>query len=356
MTKAQSLRLLYEAHDFPIFQNRMYPTPAEARACAKGDIRLVEDLETGLVYNVAFRPELMQYDVHYQNEQAVSPSFHAHLEEVAEIVESTLGRTRIVEVGCGKAYFLEMLLAKGFDVTGFDPTYEGDNPRVVKQYFRRDHGIQANGLVLRHVLEHVQDPVGFLMALKEANGGGGKIYIEVPSFDWICDHRAWFDVFYEHVNYFRLSDFRRMFGNIDEGGYLFGEQYLCVVADLATLHVPVFDPTDSVDFPTDFTRSLIARSQIPEQREAAIWGGASKGVIFALLRERIGSPVPVVIDVNPAKQEKYLPGTGLRVQSPAEALSILPPGATIFVMNSNYLAEIKHMSKNAYCYIDVDHD
>ena len=364
MTKAQSVRLLYEADAFPIFQNRMYPTAAEARDCPKGDIRLVEDLVTGLVYNAAFRPELMQYDAHYQNEQAVSPLFRAHLEEVAGIIESTMGRTKIVEVGCGKAFFLEMLLARGFDVTGFDPTYEGDNRRIVKQYFRQGHGIQANGLVLRHVLEHIEDPLAFLLALKEANGGGGKIYIEVPSFDWICDHRAWFDIFYEHANYFRLSDFRRMFAKIDTCGDLFGKQYLYVVADLASLGMPVLAQNDRVSFPTDFTRSLASRAQSPEPRaqspepraQAAIWGGASKGVIFALLRERIGAPVSIVIDVNPAKQGQYLPGTGLRVHSPTDALPQLPVGATIFVMNSNYLDEIKHMSNNAYCYVGVDHD
>lgn len=64
----------------------------------------------------------------------------------------------------------------------------------------------------------------------------------------------------------------------------------------------------------------------------------------------------MVIDVNPAKQGQYLPGTGLRVQSPAEALPNLPTGSTIFVMNSNYLDEIKQMSNNTYHYIGIDRD
>ena len=354
MTSTRSQHLLYEADAFPVFQNRMYLTAAEARDCPKGDIRLVEDRETGLVYNAAFQPEQMQYDEQYQNEQAYSPMFRSHLEEVAGIVESIIGCTSIVEVGCGKAYFLEMLLAKGFDVTGFDPTYEGHNPRVVKKNFGQGNGIQAKGLVLRHVLEHIHNPVAFLLALKEANGGGGKLYIEVPNFDWICTRRAWFDIFYEHVNYFRLSDFHRIFSNIYSCGYLFGEQYIFVVANLESLQAPKFDLADRVIFPSNFMRKVNSYGQNPGL--AAIWGGASKGVIFALLRERIGAPVSVVIDVNPAKQGQYMPGTGLRVQSPAEALPKLPAGSKIFVMNSNYLSEIKQMSNNAYCYVGVDHD
>src|SRR3546814_9608010 len=62
-----------------------------------------------------------------------------------------------------------------------------------------------------------------------------QIYIEVPCFDWIVEHSAWFDVFYEHVNYFRLADLRAMFGTVHEAGHLFGGQYLYIVADLSTL-------------------------------------------------------------------------------------------------------------------------
>ena len=36
-----------------------------------------------------------------------------------------------MEIGCGKAYFMDMLLNKGVDVIGFDPTYEGESTRVI---------------------------------------------------------------------------------------------------------------------------------------------------------------------------------------------------------------------------------
>jgi hypothetical protein len=347
-------RNLYQVDQLPIFQNRMYDTQADAKGCPRGDVRLVENLQTGLVYNQAFKPELMVYDERYQNEQAVSPVFLGHLNHVAQIIERTIGRHAIIEVGCGKGFFLEMMLAKGIDAVGYDPIYEGSNPKIIHQRFTPDLGIKADGIILRHVLEHIQDPVGFLFSLKMANGGGGKIYIEVPCFEWICRRRAWFDIYYEHVNYFRLSDFHRMFGVIHESGKLFDEQYLYVVADLSSLRSPAYDSMDPVNFPGDFLQSLEHRTQNTER--TAIWGGASKGVIFALLKERAGTPVNIVIDLNPAKQGKYLPATGLRVQSPQEALDQLPRGAAVFVMNSNYLSEIREMSSNAFIYRGVDHE
>lgn len=349
----QNSHELYRVEQLPIFQNRMYDSVQEARSCPRGNVRLIQDYATGLISNADFRSELMVYDARYQNEQAVSPRFRAHLNSVAKIVERTIGRSGLVEVGCGKGYFLEILSEGGFDITGFDPTYEGESPRVKRHYFEPGVGITAQALILRHVLEHIQNPLQFLQNLRMANGGTGLIYIEVPCFDWICEHRAWFDIFYEHANYFRLVDFKRMFGRIIESGRIFSGQYLYVVADLASLKTPQFSGTDSLVFPGDFLRNLAGDAT---GGISAVWGGASKGVIFSVLRERLGHPVELVIDINPAKQGKFLPATGLKVLSPDEGLARLPIGSTIHVMNSNYLEEIKQMSNNAYHYVSVDHD
>lgn len=348
-------KILYRQAALPIFQNRMYATEADAKSCQKGDICLVEDLQTGLVYNAAFDASQMIYDSHYQNEQGISPKFKTHLEQVAGIITRNMGTTALVEVGCGKGLFLEMLLERGVDVMGFDPAYEGSNPRVVREYFGPGVNIRAQSLILRHVLEHILNPCAFLAQLRDANGGGGLVYIEVPCFEWICGHRAWFDVFYEHVNYFRISDFHRMFGRVLESGRIFGGQYLFIVADLATLRDPVLSEGHRAVLPEDFTRG-IDHPLGEKDTKAAIWGGASKGVIFALLKERMGTPIATVIDINPAKQGKYLPGTGLLVQSLEQAMKHLAPASSIYVMNSNYLEEIVAMSNNAFNYIAVDRE
>jgi hypothetical protein len=353
MRSRDATRLLYEQRGVPVLQNRVYDSVEDARASPSGDVMLVEDLNTGLVRNAAFDPSIISYDSAYQNEQALSPRFLHHLEQVAGIIIDSMGHQALVEVGCGKGFFLEMLARKGVDVIGFDPAYEGDNPRICREYFRQGVGIEAKGIFLRHVLEHIPDPFTFLDQLREANSGSGIIYIEVPCFGWICERRAWFDVFYEHVNYFRLSDFRRMFGTILSAGHIFGGQYIYVVADLSTLRKPSFDEDDRPSFPKNFAPRL----DLSEASETpvVIWGGSSKGVIFSLLGQRAGLSVKAVIDINPAKQGRYLALTGLRVYSPEEALTELEPSAKIYVMNSNYTAEIKDISGNKYNYIEIDH-
>lgn len=344
-------QLLYEQTDFPIFQNRMYDSVEEAQACPRGDIRLVQDGTSGLVRNAAFRSELMAYDDAYQNEQAHSPSFKAHLEDVAAIVENSLGTSDLVEVGCGKGYFLELLQSRGCSVTGFDPTYQGSNPSVERHYFDQGVAVSAQGIVLRHVLEHVEDPVGFLDGLRAANGGG-LIYIEVPCFDWILGNRAWFDIFYEHVNYFRLTDFSRMFGRVLAGGRLFGGQYLYVVAELSSLRGLSSSSVNRVNFPPDFLPGSVTGLHTGEQPKA-VWGAASKGVIYSLLRSRSGLPVEVLIDINPAKCGKFVAATGLRVLSPEEGTDLLASADAICVMNPNYLQEIRIMTSGRFNLVGV---
>lgn len=348
---------IFRAEKLPVLQNRMFNTAQEALNSPTGDIVLVQDMDTGLVFNAAFDPAKLEYDKSYQNEQACSNVFQSHLNAVTEIIHRNFDRCSLIEVGCGKGYFLDHLYAHGFEITGIDPAYEGGNPRVVKALFKRELGLSADGIILRHVLEHIPDPFAFLSSIADANGGKGIIYIEIPCFDWICHHKAWFDIFYEHVNYFRINDFHKMFGTVLESGHCFNGQYIYVVADLATLRKPCFDRLSIMDFPKDFLDDIHQVAAVARgNKRNAIWGGASKGVIFSIYMQRMGIGIDLVIDINPAKQGKYLACSGLCVMSPLQAMAVLQPKECIFVMNGNYLDEIVAQSGNQYQYYKVDHE
>ncbi|MDP3539060.1 MAG: class I SAM-dependent methyltransferase [Azonexus sp.] len=354
-----STREIFRAEKLPVLQNRMFPTQAAALASSLGDVVLVQDDRTGLIFNQAFDSSLLVYDQDYQNEQACSGVFKRHLDDVAAVVKKNFHGKSLIEVGCGKGYFLEHLKTLGFDITGIDPAYEGNSPNVVKAHFDSQLGLSADGIVLRHVLEHIPDPLSFLAEIASANGGKGAIYIEVPCFDWICVHRAWFDIFYEHVNYFRQQDFSRMFSRIYEIGHVFGGQYLYVLADLASLKMAVAEKRNRVEMPHDFLAGVdraVSLMGASNGRHNAIWGGASKGVIFSLYMQRAGLTIDEVIDINPAKQGRYLAGSGLKVSAPEDAFARLNTADNIFVMNSNYLNEIVAQSDNKFSYSTVDHE
>lgn len=345
---------IFRASGLPTLQNKTYETIAAARACSVGDVVLIQDKVSGIIHNAAFDPNIIQYDESYQNEQAHSPAFQSHIRDVTSIIRSHFHERRLVEVGCGKAFFLEHLLSQGFDVFGVDPAYEGINPRVSKSRFDASLGLQESAIVLRHVLEHIQHPIDFLESIRGANGGGGLIYIEVPCFDWISGQRAWFDIFYEHVNYFRLADFIKIFERILDSGYIFGGQYLYVVADLSSLVRLNHSNSPAFKLPQDFSQGIKqASSLINGSTMNVVWGGSSKGVIFSHYLQQVGAKLDFVVDINPAKHGRFLPSTGLQVLPPEEALSKLPKGANIFIMNNNYRAEITKTGGPDFNYISI---
>lgn len=337
--------ILFQRFQYPTLQNRLYRTAAEARECPTDDITLVQDPAWGIVHNASFDPSKAVYDLLYNNEQSASLVFQDHMRKVQSIVEKTMGRTALVEIGCGKGTFLEQLQEAEFDIAGYDPTYEGSNPRIERRIFSPAKGSSARGIILRHVLEHIQSPFAFLTEVAKSNGYHGLVYIEVPCFDWILRNNAWWDIFYEHVNYFRADDFRHLFGNILDIGHIFGGQYIYVVADLASIQSATDAPSPEPLIPD----ALTPRMQLDKKYSShVIWGAGSKGCIFAIAAERGGQRIAAAVDIHPAKHNLHLPVTGIRVMSPQEAIERLPVDSCIHVMNPNYIDEVKGIVSDRY--------
>ncbi len=352
-----SERELLRVEAIPIYQNRMYASAAAARACPRGEMVLVQDLASGLTYNRAFEAGRLVYDPSYQNEQGHSQAFQTHIGEVLELLGRHFQGKSVLEIGCGKGGFLELLRAAGHDARGIDPAYEGDSEHIVREHFAPGLGIRGDAIVMRHVLEHIPQPADFLEQVRIANGSGALIYIEVPCLDWIIEHHAWFDVFYEHVNYFRQADFLRLFERVVAAGTLFGGQYLYAIAELDSLRDPRLSPAPvaPVEMPADFFANLERCAQAARAHpNRAVWGAAAKGVMFSHHLQARGLAPALAIDINPAKQGHFLAGSGLPVVAPAAAFAQLGPAPAIFVMNSNYLAEIRAMGGPGPNYIAVD--
>lgn len=70
-------RRLYRIEGVPVLQNRVFNTAAEARECVRGNVTLVQDSMTGLVFNEEFEPGILHYDQNYNNEQSPKPGVPA---------------------------------------------------------------------------------------------------------------------------------------------------------------------------------------------------------------------------------------------------------------------------------------
>lgn len=63
------------------------------------------------------------------------------------------------------------------------------------------------------------------------------IIIEVPDWDWITKKQNFYDIVYEHVNYFSLNTFKNIFNGSFFSRKMFGGQYLFLIVKLSNLNL-----------------------------------------------------------------------------------------------------------------------
>ncbi|MBX7242073.1 MAG: methyltransferase domain-containing protein [Bacteroidia bacterium] len=341
---------VFKQKNVPVFQNKVYPTVEEAKMALVADVELVQSLRSGFVFNKIFNPDLMNYDINYQNEQSNSLFFQNHLKDVLRLLKTLgIGDKKVVEIGCGKGVFFEIMLEEGIDCTGFDPTYEGNNPRIIKEYFTEEYSdINADVIIMRHTLEHIPNPFSFVHTIAKANNYKGFLFVEVPTFDWIVEKNAFWDIFYEHCNYFTESSLGSMFEEALTG-HFFGGQYIYLWADLSKLRreIPemVINRKNNLNFDAEVERY---RALLSQNKTTAIWGAGAKGSTFLNLMDPEKKQVQYVIDINPLKQGKYIAHTGHPIYSPD--ILTEKPVENIIIMNENYWDEIKSRVGNINMY------
>jgi SAM-dependent methyltransferase len=310
-----------------------------------------------MLRNVAFDPELVRYSPGYENSLHFSPSFRSFAEDLARrlIARYDLRGKAIVDVGCGRGDFLALLCAgTGNRGVGYDPSYpralNGGNPRFVRGFYA---GEPADFICCRHVLEHVEDPRALLRSLAP----DATVYFEMPDGGYMLREAAIWDLIYEHPNHFTAPALRRLFEDAGYGvldlGSSFGGQYLYIEAARGRNgHPPGPSAADLAPHVSAFADAHRSKLRAWEERlgelsaagrTVAVWGAGSKGVSF-LNTVPGGDAVAHVVDLNPRKHGRYVPGTGQRIVAP-DALCGTNVDA-VLVMNRLYTDEIHRTLDN----------
>jgi SAM-dependent methyltransferase len=349
----------------PAHQNLLLASRQEAQQVTRGDLVMTVCQKCGFIFNSAFDGSKLAYGADYDNTQSHSPYFAGYMADLAKYLvgEEGVTNSRIVEVGCGKGVFLRLLVedpAYGNSGIGFDPSYIGPKTELGGQlhfeqrfYDEACAGIPADVVVCRHVIEHVPQPLELLGAVRRALGSAPspRIYFETPCVEWILRNRVIWDFFYEHCSLFTAFSLRTAFESaglaVQRVRHMFGGQYLWLLAGPSkNKSREIF--TNAGDIPKlcqQFARveeqlRVDWRARIVRLADAgkvAVWGAGAKGTTLVNLVDPENKLIDCLIDLNPNKQGKFVPGTGHPIIG-VETL-VRRGVRTAILMNPNYRQE-----------------
>lgn len=257
---------------------------------------------------------------------------------------------RVIEVGCGDGNYLDHLRASGATVTGNEPSTPFRALALERGHEVLDGYVGAStpvpggpydAFVTRQVLEHVPDPHDFLAGITASLVPGAVGLVEVPCVEQTLRHQRFFDFFPDHLNYFTKGVLARLLEQqgfevlgLEEG--MDGEFTVAFVRWNPV--VPLARMQSSLDRTTRALQEFAADEHRAARRVAA-WGAGGKG-IASLTAARLTS-LAYVVDSDPHKQGKRLPGVGLRVVAPSTLHT--DPVDSIVVTALAYRDEIAHL-------------
>lgn len=343
-------------------------TKEQAVSYPKGKLTLAFCDSCGFIFNPDFDPALVDYSQSYESSQAFSPKFNEFAERLAKslVDEYGLANKTCVEIGCGGGDFLQQVELQGIKAgIGVDPAADPDhrvenatrNLSFIREFFGEEHGsLSPDFVCCRHTLEHVPDPADFVRTVRRSLGADSSVpvFFEVPDTLRVLKEAAFWDVYYEHCSYFTPESLAALFereGFTDVRTELdFDDQYLL-------LHCRPTDHNGESQVSREYVRQLSEEVEefsekyrnhiagwstfLAEAKDAGktvvVWGGGSKGVAFVNSVPG-GELIDFIVDINPAKQDKFAAGTGHRIVGPEQLRDAIPD--VVLVMNPIYVDEI----------------
>lgn len=316
------------------------------------------------------------FDAEYAYFSSYSSSWLAHAQAYVEamVQRFALGpHSRVVEIAANDGYLLQYVAARGIPCLGVEPTAStaaaarAKGIPVVERFFGQElarelvaQGQAADLTAANNVLAHVPDindfVAGFALLLQPA----GVATFEFPHLLQLVQQCQFDTLYHEHFSYLSLTAVQRIFAangltvlDVEElpthGGSLRvyarrtdgtpRPEAPAVAALLAReAHAGVASAAFYADFQRECLRikremlSFLITAQA-QGRKVAAYGAAAKGntlLNFAGVRADL---LPYVVDRNPAKQGKYLPGSRIPVVDEAHLRADRPDVVLILPWN-----------------------
>ncbi|MBF2074151.1 MAG: methyltransferase domain-containing protein [Synechococcales cyanobacterium C42_A2020_086] len=366
------LTLFYEVLNVPVHSCLMMPTREEALNFPCGDVRLAFCEHCGFITNVAFDPKWSAYAPNYEDQQSFSPTFNQFAQTLAAglVQKYNLYNKDIVEIGCSKGDFLILLCELGNNRgVGIDPSAvpgrvqsdAAQRVQFIQDYYSEKYTDKVGEFICcRHTLEHVKPTAEFVSTVRRSIGDrlDTSVFFEIPDTIRVLRDLAFEDIYYEHCSYFTPGSLARLFRScgfeVTDLYLAYGDQYLLIEAKPVAGQSDQIHPleespeqikqqvqhfTETIATKLNHWKQYLERMQ-QEQKRVVVWGSGSKCVAFLTTLDTIDH-IQYVVDINPYRHGKFIPGVGKEIMSP-EFLKDYRPDQ-IIVMNPIYCNEIQKM-------------
>ncbi len=368
------LFIFYEVRDVPVHSCLMLPTRQEALDFPCSDVILGYCPNCGFISNVEFNSKWSAYAPNYEDQQSFSPTFNKFALDLANhlVDKFSLFNKDIVEIGCSKGDFLVLLCELGNNRgVGIDPTAlvgrvkseATDRIQFIQDYYSERYSKYVGEFICcRHTLEHIYPMGEFLKTVRRSIGDRSDtiVFFEIPDMGRVLRDLAFEDIYYEHCSYFTPGALARLFHGcgfeVLDLNLAYDDQYILIEAKPTTKPVEHIHPNEeSVQQVMEDISSFTARisdklsywrryldNAKKNRKKVVIWGSGSKCVAFltTLKKENL---IEYIVDINPHRHGKFIPGVGKEIMPPAFLKNYKPD--QIIVMNPIYCNEIQHMLK-----------
>ncbi len=366
--KCADTRVFHRIERVPVSSCVNLDSPGEALKFPQRTMSLAWCPDCTFVFNSSFDETMVRYGSDYEETQSFSPTFRAFHESLCDELVARYGLRggTVVEVGCGKGDFLDLLVRRGGNRgIGFDPAYDPERRPAVnpsdltvfpERYAPGRVATPVDLVVCKMTLEHIPAPATFVREITHApaTAAPAPVFVMVPDGRRVVRSCAIEDIYYEHCSYFSERSLAALFERagyrVDDVKAVYRGQYLAAHANPVPAGTRQDDDRDrslqridAADIDRFRSRWLDTRRTWGELLDryapgVVLWGAGSKAVAF-LAGIPGADSIRYVVDINPYRQGHFLPGSGKEIVGP-ERLKDDPPDLVV-VMNPVYEEEVR---------------
>jgi len=296
------------------------------------------------------------FDADYAYFSAFSSSWLAHSERyVSDMAQrfSLNEQSHVVEIAANDGYLLQYVKALGIPCTGIEPTVSTAKAArakgidIIEEFFGVNlakqlvaDGKQADLTVANNVLAHVPDINDFVAGFTTLLKPPGVATFEFPHLLNLIELNQFDTIYHEHFSYLSLTAVQHIFAangltvfdvqelpthggslrvfaqRADTGSQVISDQVRILLqkeesAGMRTAEYYTGFQAKAEKVKDDFVTFLIEAKR--QGKSVAAYGAAAKGntlMNFAGIRSDL---IQFVVDKNPAKQGKYMPGSRIPI-------------------------------------------